>query len=377
MNCTDLQLLFDIIFEEGVVQGYDRLSREMRISLFFPDAVWKRYENKSKSNFSWFLRGDNKNLAISNYLHTLFESNPYDVIREMEEKCHAVLWNGSVPRFQENALCTCIADICRDTVCLMPFREKAACFSGEKALARLMLTLAVYPPARPYLDKKKMKTDLHIIWTQISNDLTLLDRQILEQMDTAPIEEQYRYGRMLYSEKRHEEAFEQFSRAIDRILKSGRKQTDEYDMDGRDSSIRGQASSVEEAALFCQTGRMILSGDGCSSSNPALAHEYIRYACRSDYPEAHYERSRLLREGLGCVRSEEKALDHLLIAAQQGYIPAVRDIGSLYYSGSNVCPRDMDKALFWFGKGVELSGDGHTEDKAFCLYMTGIILEAG
>ena len=376
MNCTDLQLLFDIVFEEGIVQGYDRLSREMRISLFFPDIIWNRYADKSKSNFSWFLRGDPKNLAISNYLHMVFEKNPYDVIREMEEKCHAALWNGSIPRFQENNLCTCIAEICRDTVCLMPFREKAACFSAEKALARLMLTLAFYPPARPSLNKKKMKSDLQIIWTQVGNDLTLLDRQILDKMDTASVEEQYRYGRMLYSEKRHEEAFEQFSRAIDRILKANRRQTDEYDTDSQNASIRGQASSMEEAALFCQTGRMILSGDGCSSSNPALAHEYIRYACRSDYPEAHYERSRVLREGLGCTRSEENAFEHLNIAATQHYVPAVRDLGSIYYSGSAVCPRDWDKALFWFRKGAELCGDEHTEDKAFCLYMTGVILEA-
>ena len=338
--------------------------------------VWKRYANKSKSNFSWFLRGDCKNLAISNYLHTLFENNPYEVIREMEEKCHAALWNGSVPRFQEHALCAYIADICRDTVCLMPFREKAACFSGEKALSRLMLTLAFYPPTRPSPDRRKMKADLQIIWTQISNDLTLLDRQILERMDTAPIEEQYRYGRMLYSEKRPEEAFEQFSRAIDRILKSGRRQTDEYDPGDRTSALRGQASSAEEAALFCQTGRMLLSGDGCPSSNPALAHEYIRYACRSDYPEAHYERSRLLREGLGCTRSETKAFEHLLLAAEQCYIPAIRDLGSLYYNGSGCCQRDMGKALFWFSKGVELSEDDHAEDKAFCLYMTGVILES-
>jgi len=376
VNCTDLQLLFDIVFEEGVVQGYGRLSREMKINLFFPDEVWKKYADKSKSNFSWFLRGDEKNLAISNYLHTLFEKNPYEVIREMEEKCHAVLWSGSVPHFQEDTLSACIADICRDTVCLMPFKEKAACFPAEKALARLMLTLAFYPPARLSLDKKKQKADLQLIWTQIGSDLTLLDSRILDQMDTASVKEQYRYGCMLYSEKRHEEAFEQFSRAIDKILKSGRRQSDEYDDGGREPGIRGQAASVEEAALFCQAGRMLLSGDGCQSSNPSLAHEYIRYACRSDYPEAHYERARLLREGLGCARNEEKAFDHLRIAAQLDYIPAIRDLGSLYYSGSSVCASDMEQALVWLRRGIELNIDGHGEDRAFCQYMIGVIMEA-
>lgn len=379
MYCTDLQQLFDLVFADELVKGHGRLSREMRISLFFPNALWEKYAGKSKSNLSWFLRGDSQNMAMSNTLHQLFTQNPYSVIREMEDKCRAALWHGAVPRFQAEDLRALIRGICAETQCLKPYREKAACFPPEKALSRLMLSLAFYPPARSSMrsqteeERKAQSSDLQIIWTQISDEYTLLDEQAASMMEKASFAEQYRYGSMLCSERRYQEAFAQFTQAIEKVLQSGRRRTEDEDDPQREFTIRGHASSAEEAALFCRTGLMLFSGEGAASSDPKLAFEYIRYACCESYPQAHFELSRLLREGHGCARDEAKAFEHLTRAAQQDILSAVRDLGALYYTGSAACPRDEKQAQTWFERGAAL--DKAHPDGAFCQYMLGRILE--
>ena len=318
--------------------------REEIFALFFPGELVRLYEDKSKSNLTWFFNSDPRNKSVRRSLAALLGQSPRAVIVETHQKCHEALWpTPGWGLFDEASLREVLfaAKVGDALESRWHILEGSGGKSGllelycqadiSAALARVILTLAVGEDASDEM--------LGEIWRMDAGDSCEFMRR-----DETP-EGVMRYCRMLDLQGRRERAFAGFERVA--------KQLDR------------PAKTRDEAAMYCRLGEMLFTGEGCLRDEQA-ALAYDRLACLDDYPRAYYQ---LGRHATGTAARE--AMER---AAELNYGPAIRELGTAWYSGSArlACLRNAENARRCFQSGLTLPG----EDGAYCAYMLGQIYES-
>ncbi len=95
MGSFTVNVIFDLLQERKALvnpaKGGNRFDRRERVEAVFPERICAKIASRSASYYSWFLNMDRQGGPIRDYLRRLFEEDPYEVIREMVEKCERLL----------------------------------------------------------------------------------------------------------------------------------------------------------------------------------------------------------------------------------------------------------------------------------------------
>lgn len=326
-----------------MIREPQRPLREALFALFFPEALVRQFEDKSKSNLTWFFTSDARNKSVRRALAALLRERPRETVDETHGKCRAVLWPApGRPAFDGAALRRVLGGArlpqalenrahILEGVGGAPGRLDRFYEADEAAaLARVILTLAVAGDAPA--------DALDALWQ------TRLGEGGFMRSDDSPAG-RLRYCRLLDLQGDSDRAFagyERLARQLDR-----------------------PAQTVDEAAMYCRLGEMLFTGEGCARDEKS-AQAFDRLACMDGYPRAWHQ---LSRHSTGTPARE--ALEH---AAELGYGPAIRELGAAWTSGSArlACVRNPEAARRVFQRGMTLPG----ADGAWCAFMLGQIHEA-
>lgn len=326
-----------------VIRGIGRCNRETYFEMFFPNDLYEKYINKSKSNLTWFFNNDHKNKAVKRSLMDMIETDSTSVIQEVHQKCRRILWpaDGHAAFDREGLLqvLSCVRingninSSCRiiekDVSGKLRSCRLLSFFEADvsAALARMILTLSVLPDAPEELVAELWETGT-----------------AKKEKRNRTQEETLYYCRMLDQDGKKEEAFSGYQQII--------------------QSIRKPVSVAWESYAYTRAAQMLMRGEG-HHADPAKALEYFEKGLFDGNPESYYLYSRYT-EGTA-------ALEHLKKAAELSYGLALRELGNAYYYGSRRlgCEKDAGKACMYYQKG---SLDG-SEDGAYCACMLGRICE--
>lgn len=350
-HVDNLSDLFFALFKadlqrEPVIKGRQRMNREDYFTLFFPDALCREYLPRTKSNLTWFFNSDSKNKGIKHALMDAIRKNCRQVVDEVHQKCMNVLWpRGQHPSFDREALYDVLRRIhvrpamnARLHILEVPSNAQAGSLLRDffeadpsAALARVILTLSVQPDA----DEEMMSW----IWNVRNQDMSLsfLARE-------SDFEGQMRYGKLLYLNGDHVQAYRVFEGVAKRLNRS--------------------AETTEESGMYCRMAEMLLTGDG-HYLDQGLAVEYLRKALWEGNPESYHRLSQNL------AGDEARAL--LEKAASLGYGPALRELGNAWFGGSQRlnCGQNLENARRCFQQALSIDG----ADGAYCAYMLGRVYE--
>ncbi len=330
--------------ESPVIRQPVRPLREALFALFLPDALVRQYADKSKSNLTWFFNDDPRNKSVRRSLAALLRQDAQAVADETHRKCHEALW----PRpghavFDAKALRAVLGEvrlpaaldgrlhITRPADGGQPSRLDVFFDADEAgALARMLLTLAVAGdvPAET----------VAALWRGEGGDCDFLSGD-------ATLAGSIRYCRMLDLRGRRERAFqgyEHVARQLDR-----------------------PAQTLDESVLYCRLGEMLFTGEGCARDEKE-ALRYDELGLLDENPRSYWQ--------LGRHASGTPARQAMERAAELGYIPAIRELGDAWYSGSArlAALRNLESARRCFQRGLGMPG----ADGAYCAFMLGQIYEA-
>lgn len=344
MAIETLNDLFAALFrpaegEEPVIRQPRRPLREALFALFFPDALVRQFEGKSKSNLTWFFTGDARNKSVRRALIALLRQSDAATVGDAHRKCHQALWpRADQPVFDRAALRRVL-----DGVRLPAALEAHLGLSGDgaglldrfydtdeaAALARVILTLAVASDAPSDV--------LDGIWRRDGGDCEFMRWDISRAGSI-------RYCRMLDLQGRHERAFEGYERLA--------------------HQPGGPATSVDESVMYCRLGEMLFTGEGCARDEKA-AQAYDRLGCLDENPRSWHQ--------LSLHTNGAEAREALERAAGLGYGPAILQLGTAWYNGSArlACVRSVESARRWFQRGMSVPGP----EAAACACMLGRIHE--
>lgn len=341
--------LFAVLFKpaEGagpIIRQPQRPLREDLFALFFPDALVAQYADKSKSNLTWFFNSDARNKSVRRSLVQLLEADARGTLSDTHRKCHRALW----PR-QGHA----VFDAAALREALHAVRLPAAAegrlhiLRGEgdapsrldafyevdeaAALARLLLTLAVAADV-------PIET-LAALWQgDAGGDFGFL-------RDDDSLAGGIRYARLLDLQGRHERAFEAFERIARRLDRP--------------------AQTVDESTLYVRLGEMRFTGEGCARDEKE-ALRYDELGLLDANPKSYYQ--------LGRHATGSPARQAMERAVELGYLPAIRELGAAWYSGSArlATLKNLESARRCYQRGLGMPG----ADGAHCAFMLGQIYEA-
>ncbi|MCA3245426.1 MAG: sel1 repeat family protein [Azospirillum sp.] len=99
------------------------------------------------------------------------------------------------------------------------------------------------------------------------------------------------------------------------------------------------------------------TGGGGIDLDPREAARWYRQAAQRDWPAAHWRLAKAYATARGVEGSADRALDHLMRAAELGFTPAILDLAGLLDDGRGVV-RDREKAFVWYMRAGDL---GNTE----------------
>lgn len=343
MAIETLNDLFAALFrpaegKQPVICQPRRPLREALFALFFPDALVRRFADKSKSNLTWFFTGDVRNKSVRRALIALLQQDPSATVSDTHRKCHQALWpRGDHPAFDAAELKAVL-----DDVRLPDGLETRLGVAGEDlpgafyaadeaaALSRAILTLAVIPDAP--MDA------LEAIWRRDVGDFEFMRWDISRAGSI-------RYCRMLDLQGRVERAFEGYQRLA--------------------RQPGGPATCMDESIMYCRLGEMLFTGEGCKRDEKA-ARDCDRLGCLDANPRSWHQ--------LSLHSSGAEAREALERAASLGYAPAIYQLGVAWYSGSArlACVRSVETARRWFQRGMAVPGP----EAAQCAWMLGRICEA-
>ena len=331
---------------EPVIKGRPRMNREEYFALFFPEELCEQYLTKTKSNLTWFFNGDSKNKGIKHALMDAIRLNCRQVVDEVHQKCKNVLWpRGQHPSFDREAL----YDVLRHVSIRPAINARLHLLetpSGDSptpllkvfyradpsaALARILLTLSVLPDADEEM--------LSWIWDVRNQDIS---RSFLAR--ESDVEGQIRYGKLLYLNGEHEQAYLVFERVAKKLNRN--------------------AETAEESDMYCRMAEMLLTGDG-HYLDQELAVACLRKGLWEGNPESYHRLSQNL-EG-----DEARAL--LEKAAALGDSSALRELGNAWFGGSQRlhCSQNLENARRCFQQALSIEG----ADGAYCAYMLGRVCE--
>lgn len=342
--------LFTALFKPGeeegpVIRQPQRPLREALFALFFPDALVKQFEDKSKSNLTWFFNSDPRNKSVRRSLVALLREDTRTVVDETHRKCHDALW----PRaghavFDARALRQVLAGARVNSALNVRWHITQPANDGHPsrldvffevdeaaALARMLLTLAVGGDVPSDTMGEIWRDSAGGSFDFLRGDETVAGR--------------IRYCRMLDLQGRHERAFEGFEALAKQL--------------GR------PAQTLDESTMYCRMGEMLFTGEGClRDEKAALASD--RLGCLDENPKSWYQ--------LAKHASGSPAREAMERAVELGYPPAIRELGMAWYNGSArlACVRSVEFARRCFQKGLTIPGP----DGAYCAYMLGQIYEA-
>ena len=260
---------------EPVIKGRPRMNREEYFALFFPEELCEQYLTKTKSNLTWFFNGDSKNKGIKHALMDASRLNCRQVVDEVHQKCKNVLWpRGQHPSFDREAL----YDVLRHVSIRPAINARLHLLetpSGDSptpllkvfyradpsaALARILLTLSVLPDADEEM--------LSWIWDVRNQDIS---RSFLAR--ESDVEGQIRYGKLLYLNGEHEQAYLVFERVAKKLNRN--------------------AETAEESDMYCRMAEMLLTGDG-HYLDQELAVACLRKGLWEGNPESYHRLSQNL-----------------------------------------------------------------------------------
>ena len=305
----------------------------------------RQYQDKSKSNLTWFFNSDPRNKAVRRSLIALLREDPRDVTARTHQKCREVLW----PRaghavFDAAALRGVLKGVRVDSALNGRFHitqpvdddrpsRLDVFFDVDEAaaLARMLLTLSIGADAPTEVVGE--------IWRSDAGD----DLAFMSVDDS--VEGGIRYCRMLDLQGRHERAFEGFERIARRLDRP--------------------AQTPDESAMYCRMGEMLFTGEGCPRDEKA-ALRYDELALLDANPKSWYQMG---RHGTGM--SARQAMER---AVELGCGAAIRELGAAWFNGSArlATLRNLESARRCYQRGVGLPGS----DGAHCAYMLGQIYEA-
>lgn len=341
MAIETLNDLFAALFrpaegKEPVIRQPRRPLREALFALFFPDALVRKFADKSKSNLTWFFTGDARNKSVRRALIALLQQDANATVGDTHRKCHQALWpRGDQPVFDAAELKAVLDDVrLSDGLETRLAGEDltGAFYAADEAaaLARVILTLAVIPDAPMDV--------LEAIWRRDAGDFEFMRWDISRAGSI-------RYCRMLDLQGRVERAFEGYQRLA--------------------RQPGGPATSMDESVMYCRLGEMLFTGEGCKRDEQA-AQACDRLGCMDANPESWHQ--------LSLHTSGAEAREALERAASLGYGPAIFQLGMAWHNGSARldCVRSVETARRWFQRGMTVPGP----EAAQCAWMLGQICEA-
>lgn len=349
----NLNDLFYALFHEedgkaAVIQGYHRkLNREAYFQMFFPEDLCQQYLGKTKANLTWFFNNDAKNKAVKNSLLRTLELGAEPVIAAVHRKCKAILYpQGQHPAFHRKELWDTMEMVVIPSSLNIRLRIKKQAASPEEetyalpsffdadpsaALARIVLTLAVLPP--------KTGSDSALI--QLLGHLWQIHPETEPEPGWEDIPGRIHYGNLLYLSGNHEKAYSVYE-SIAKYLNR-------------------PAQAQEESAMYCRMGQMLSTGDG-HCQDKAAARQYLEKACHDSNPESYYL--------LAALSAGQDARTLLEKAARLGSVPALQELGNIWYYGIQ-CEKSQENALHFFS----LASGADSAGSAYCACMCGRIYE--
>ncbi|MBQ3423862.1 MAG: hypothetical protein IJH38_01530 [Clostridia bacterium] len=349
MPIETLNDLFSALFRPGagerpVIRQPVRPLREDLFGLFFPEALVRQYEGRSKSNLTWFFTSDQRNKSVRRSLIDLMRQDVRSVAEETHRKCRQVLWpRAGHPVFEAEALEGVLAQTAvpaaLDAALHITFpgpRESrgrlARLYAVDEAaaLSRVILTLAVAGDGPQDV--------MTLLWQEdAGSDLAYM------RGDDSPAGT-LRYCRMLDLQGRHEQAYEGYLQLAEAL--------------GR------PAATADESALYMRLGEMLFKGEGCARDEGA-ARAFDRLGCLDGNPASWMQ--------LSAHITGAEAREALERSAELGFAAAIRRLGEAWHQGSArlSCGRNPENARCWFARGMTLPG----EDGAWCGWMLGQVCE--
>lgn len=113
------------------------------------------------------------------------------------------------------------------------------------------------------------------------------------------------------------------------------------------------APTKSTSTTSAQTSMMSRAGDAIKKRDFKEAHVHLEKLAACGNCGAHNLLGMIYENGLGVEKNMSKAISHYEFAAQRGVASAQHRLGSIYYRGDKVVPRNYKKARRWLRKAAD------------------------